>query len=215
MSRCHPRLPGELWQRGDALADREQRWRVERSEHRYNDGFVSVRVDTVLGPDGATFDRSVVEHRGAVGALALDEDDRALLLRQYRHAAGRRLLELPAGIRDVDDEVAVATAARELREEAGVVAADWRLLLEVAPTPGSSTEHWQVFLARGLQPVSEDQWYVPEHEEADMTAVWVPLDVGVEAVLDRRISDGMAALAILAAAAVRDRAGVDSLPPAS
>ena len=214
MSGSHPRLPGELWRRGDELADRDERWPVERSERRYDDGFVSVRVDTVLGPQGATFDRSVVEHRGAVGVLAVDKHDRVLLLLQYRHAAGRRLLELPAGIRDVDGEVPAATAARELREEACLVAADWRLLLEVAPTPGSSTEHWQVFLARGLQAVPEDERYVPEHEEADMTAVWVAMDAAVEAVLDGRITDGMAGLAVLAAATMRDRAGLDALPPA-
>jgi len=201
----HPSLPGELWQPGDTLTDTDERWPTRSSEVAYDDGFVSVRVDTVVPPDGEPFERSVVVHRDAAGVLALDSEGRVLLLRQYRHAAGRRLLELPAGICDVDDEPAQATAARELAEEAAVRAADWQLLLRVHPTPGSSTERWQIYLAYDLEPVPTDEQHQREHEEADMTAVWVPLDEVVTAVLDGRVSDGMAGIAVLAAAALRDR----------
>lgn len=210
----HPRLPGELWQPGDPLADTEERWPTDGTRRPYDDGFVAVRVETVHAPDGDTFDRSVVEHRGAVGILALDDTDRVLLLRQYRHAAGRRLLELPAGVCDVDDEAPVATAARELHEEASLRAADWRLLLEVVPTPGSSTERWQVFLARDLSPVAPSQRHEPQHEEADMSAVWVPLAEAVAAVVQRRLSDGMTGIAALAAHHLHCGAGLETLPAA-
>lgn len=207
----HPRLPGELWQPGDRLADTEERWPTEGTRRPYDDGFVAVRVETVHAPDGDTFDRSVVEHRGAVGILALDDTDRVLLLRQYRHAAGRRLLELPAGVCDVDDEQPAETAARELLEEASLLAADWRHLLDVVPTPGSSNEHWQVFLARDLQPVPDGDRHAAVHEEADMTAVWVPLEAAVAATLDRRLTDAMTAVAVLACSLLQTGAGLDSL----
>jgi len=208
------RLPGEVWRAGDPLRDAEERWPAEESHRSYDDGFVSVRVDTVCPPEGDSFVRSVVEHRGAVGVVALDDAGRVLLLRQYRHAAGRRLLQLPAGMCDVPDEAAAVTAARELREEAHLVAADWRILLDVVPTPGSSSERWGLFLARDLQPVAEADRYRAEHEEADMTAVWVPLDEAVNAVLDRRLTDGMAGIALLAAHRHRSLNGWDTLPAA-
>lgn len=207
----HPRLPGELWHLGDALADIEERWPVDAQRRPYDDGFVSVRVETVHAPDGDAFDRTVVEHRGAVGILALDDADRVLLLRQYRHAAGRRLLELPAGICDIDGELPALTAARELHEEAHLRAADWRHLLDVVPTPGSSDERWQVFLARDLQPVPEDARHAAVHEEADMTAIWAPLDAAVAAVLDRRLTDAMTGIAVLACSVLQSEACLDGL----
>jgi len=212
-SRTHSRLPGDLWHPGDELCDTEERWSVELSERRYDDGFVTVRADKVRAPDGETFQRSIVEHPGAVGILALDEAEHVLLLRQYRHAAGARLLELPAGVCDVADEPPGETAVRELHEEASLKAKDWRLMLDVAPTPGSSTEWWRIYVARALEPVAVAERHRPEHEEADMTAVWVPLDEVVTAIVQRRLTDGMAGLAALAAQQSRDGAGLDSLPP--
>jgi 8-oxo-dGTP pyrophosphatase MutT (NUDIX family) len=194
---AHPLLPGRLWQPGEELADTAERWDVARSEGRYDGGFVTVREDTVRTPAGDEFARLVVEHQGAVGVVALDADDRVLLLRQYRHAVGRRLLELPAGILDVDGESAQAAAARELVEETDVAAADWAQLVEVWSSPGMTDEHWQVFVATGLSPAAEGT--VPErhHEEAHMEVVWVPLAEAVRAVLERRITDSMAMVGLL------------------
>jgi len=210
----HPDLPGEVWRVGDPLGDAEERWPTEESRRSYDDGFVRVRVDTVRPPQGDSFVRSIVEHRGAVGVLALDTDGRVLLLRQYRHAVGRRLLELPAGICDIDGEDPAATAARELFEEAALVATDWRRLVDVAATPGASTEVWQVYVARGLSAVELDRRHTREHEEADMTAVWVPLEEAVEAVLGRRLTDAMSGIALLAAHHHLIRNGLDALPVA-
>jgi len=203
-------LPGTIWHAGDPLGDSAERWPVTASERGYDGSFVSVRVDTVAAPDGASFDRTVVEHEGAVGVLALDGEGRVLLLSQYRHAVGRRLLEIPAGIRDVSGEAPVLAAARELAEEASLRAADWRILLELYPSPGVMDEHWMIYLARDLQ-VAEDSDFVRVHEEADMSAVWVPLDDAVAAVFDRRLCDSMAAVALLAAQAALVRGGLDAL----
>ena len=192
-------LPGASWSPGETLSDSPERWEVAESRPEYDGGFIQVRADTVIAPDGERFERTVVEHKDAVGILAMDEDDRVLLLAQYRHAVGQRLLELPAGLCDVDGEPPVDTAARELAEEASVAASSWELLLEMFPSPGFCDERWWVYLARGLS-LADASDFVREHEEADMQAIWVPLDEAVRAVLDRRITDALAVAAILAAA---------------
>jgi ADP-ribose pyrophosphatase len=190
-------LPGQLWRPGEPLSDSPERWEVAESRPEYDGGFISVRADTVVGPHGERFDRTVVEHKDAVGVLAIDDDDRVLLLAQYRHAVGHRLLELPAGLCDVDDEPPVDTAARELAEEASIAAGSWELVLEMFPSPGFCDERWWVYLARDLS-VADASDFVREHEEADMQAIWVPLEEAVRAVLERRITDALAVGAILA-----------------
>ena len=192
-------LPGAFWQPGDILSDAPEQWQVAQSRTEYDGGFIAVRTDTVIGPDDAHFDRTVVEHKDAVGVLAMDDKGRVLLLSQYRHAVGHRLLELPAGLCDVDDEPPLETAARELVEEASVAAASWSLLLEMFPSPGFCDERWWVYLARDLS-LADATDFVREHEEADMQAIWVPLDEAVRAVHERRITDALAVAAILAVA---------------
>jgi ADP-ribose pyrophosphatase len=199
----HPLLPGRIWQPGDKLSDTPERWDVAGSRRHYDGGFISVREDTVTSPGGDEFDRAVVEHKGAVGVVAIDADDRVLLLRQYRHAAGRRLLELPAGILDVDDEPDIDAAARELTEETDVVAAEWSHLVELWSSPGMTDEHWHVFVARDLRAAPVGSVPERQHEEAYMEVVWVPLADAVAAVLDRRITDAMAMVGLLAVWAQR------------
>jgi 8-oxo-dGDP phosphatase len=194
----HPGLPGRVWQPGDELADTPERWPVAASKRYYDGGFIGLREDTVTSPGGEEFDRVVVEHKGAVGVVALDADGRVLLLRQYRHAAGRRLLELPAGILDVDGEPDLDAAARELTEETDVVAGEWSRLVELWSSPGMTDEHWHVFLARDLRPAPDGSVPQRQHEEAHMEVVWVPLAAAVRAVLDCRITDAMAMVGLLA-----------------
>jgi 8-oxo-dGDP phosphatase len=199
----HPRLPGDLWQPPDPLRDEPQRWEVRSSVRPYESGFVSLRVDTLRGDDDSGFERAVVEHPGAVGVVALDEADRVLLLRQYRHAVGQRLLQLPAGLRDVEGEPPTETASRELAEEGQVRAARWRELLTLLPTPGLTDERWVVYLAEDLAPAPHPEGFVAEHEEAAMSSVWVPLDEAVRAIFDGRLTDAMAAASLLAVATIR------------
>jgi ADP-ribose pyrophosphatase len=202
-------LPGEQWSPGDPLTDTPEHWSVAGTVRPYA-GFVAVREDSVAGPDGSRFTRLVVESPGAVGVLAVDDaegsDPRVLLLRQYRHAAGSRLLEIPAGLLDVQGEPPLDAAVRELAEEASLQADSWALLLQTWASPGHSDEYWHVYLATGVSPLADAGLFVREHEEADMTAVWVPLSAALDAVLDGRLCDSMAASALLALHARRTRA---------
>lgn len=191
--------------------DQPERWPVADSQELVPAGFVGLRRDTVTGPDGVAFDRDVVLHDDAVGVVVLDADDRVLLLGQYRHPVGHRLLELPAGLLDVPGEDPLEAAARELAEEAELRAADWRLLVDAFSSPGFATESWRIYLARDLSSVSLAEDFEREHEEADLTEHWVPLDEAVQAVLDGRLTDAMAVIGVLAAWATRSGDGYDAL----
>ena len=113
---------------------------------------ISVAVGTFVDPDGGTFERDVVHHPGAVSVVPLLDDGDVLLVRQYRAAIDRDLLEIPAGKRDVEDEPPEETAARELIEEVGMKAGRLELLAEFYNSPGFCDEHSFVFLARDLEP---------------------------------------------------------------
>jgi 8-oxo-dGTP pyrophosphatase MutT (NUDIX family) len=201
---AHPRLPGEL---ADAatLRESEQSWPVSTSDVKYDSAYLSVRVDTIVDPAGGEHPRAVVQPHGAIGILAIDEDDRILLVEQYRHPVGRRLLELPAGTLDVQGEGTTVAAARELAEEADVVAEHWESILHLLATPGYSTERWEVFRATGLSPVPEADRTPREAEEADMAQWWLPFDDAVEAVLAGHITDSLTVAGILAAQVLRSR----------
>ncbi|HVF05872.1 MAG TPA: NUDIX hydrolase [Frankiaceae bacterium] len=175
-------------------------YEVVASVERFSGKIVSVRTDTVRMPGGGTGDRDVVVHPGAVGAVAVDDDLRVLLIRQYRHPVGGYLWEVPAGIRDVDGEDPADTARRELHEETGWAAGSWRHLFTGHPTPGGSTERFEVFLARDLREACDR----PEvhGEEQDIEVRWVPLAEACEWVLDGRITNAMCATGVLAAARV-------------
>ncbi|UCN13262.1 NUDIX hydrolase [Cellulomonas iranensis] len=158
--------------------------------------------DTVSLDDGDVV-REYVDHPGAVAVVALDEQDRVLLLRQYRHPVRHELWEPPAGLLDVEGEDPVAAAARELAEEADLVAGRWWRLVEIFSSPGGSDERITVFLARDLAEVPVDERYVRGEEEASMVPVWVPLDDAVAAVLAGRLHSPTAVAGVLAAAAAR------------
>lgn len=122
------------------------------SSRRVYDGrIVAVRVDEVELPNGRHTVREVLEHPGAVAIVPVDDDGRVVLVRQFRYATGRSLLEIPAGTL-APGEDPVRAAERELREETGLEADHVSLLAEFYPSPGVSTEYMWVFLARGLRP---------------------------------------------------------------
>lgn len=192
----HPSLPGLL--APAALADSDQAWPVARTSAIHDSAYLSVRSDTIVDADGGEHPRIVVTPHGAVAVVALDDEGRVLLVEQYRHPVGRRLLELPAGTLDVEGEEPLAAAGRELAEEADVVASTWAPLLTLSMTPGYSTEQIEVFVASGLSAVPEDERTAREAEEADMAQWWVPLDDAVAACLDGRIADAKTVAALLA-----------------
>ena len=174
---------------------------------------VALRTDLVLMPDGTSAERDVVVHPGAVGIVALDDDDQVLMIRQYRHPVGRMLWEIPAGLRDVDGEPIGVTAERELLEETGYRARDWRVLVDYFSSPGMTNERLRVYLARGLSEIGHaEREFVPEHEEAHLLLAWVPLDRAVELFLAGDLHNGVAAVGILSAYAAR-RDGFAGLRP--
>jgi ADP-ribose pyrophosphatase len=170
---------------------------------RYESAYLSVRTDGIIDPSGDVHERAVVVHQGAVGILAVDEEGRILLVEQYRHAMGARLLELPAGILDVDDESPQAAAERELVEEGDVTAKVWEELFPLAATPGYSTERWVLFRASDLSAVADAERAERHAEEADLEQWWMPLDDAVTAVFDGRITDALTIAGILAEAVRR------------
>ena len=161
----------------------------------------ALRADEVRMPGGTTARREVVEHFGAVAIVALDEAGHVVLVHQYRHAVGRRLWELPAGLLDMGDEPAHVTAARELEEEAGVAAEHWHVLVDLISAPGFSDESVRVYLATGLTDIGRPNAH---DEEADLEVSRMPLGEAVAMVFAGEIVNSLAVAGILAAHTMGD-----------
>jgi 8-oxo-dGDP phosphatase len=195
------------------IRDTAEHWPVVSSAELLRSRLVTVRADKVRTPDNHVAERDVVLHPGAVAVLALDDADRILMIRQYRHPVGGLLWEIPAGLRDVPGEQPWVTAQRELVEEAGYRARDWRVLADYYSSPGYSTERLRIFLARDLEPVPAAQrHFVPQAEEAYLLIDWLPLDEAVRKVFAGELHNGPAALGIMAGYAARSE-GYDRLRP--
>jgi ADP-ribose pyrophosphatase len=159
-------------------------------------GFLTVERRRVVGPDGDEFDRHVVLHPGAVVVVPVDDDGNALLVRQYRVAAGRELLEVPAGKRDVPGEPPETTARRELEEEVGRRAGEVRLLCEFFNSPGFTDELTFVFLATDLE---ECDRAAVSAEEAAMTIEPVALSRVDDLIASGELVDGKSIIGLLLA----------------
>jgi ADP-ribose pyrophosphatase len=133
------------------VSSQDQHLREEPLRRRtvFRGRLLQVFEDAVRLPGGQEAGREVVEHPGAVTVVATDASDRVILVRQWRHAVGRALWELPAGTREKGEEPA-ATARRELTEETGYGAAEWRALGHGPVSPGYSSEELWFYAARGL-----------------------------------------------------------------
>jgi ADP-ribose pyrophosphatase len=171
-------------------------WPVAGTEEHYRNWLVSVRTDTVVMPDSLQAERTVITHIGAVGILALDEQDRVLMIRQYRHPVARELWEIPAGLRDVAGEALAETARRELLEETGHVAREWHVLLDSYSSPGIITERMRIFLARGLE--AAESGYQRQGEEKFLRTAWVPLAEAAAAALAGKLHNGATIQGVLA-----------------
>ncbi|MCK9485743.1 MAG: NUDIX hydrolase [Dehalococcoidia bacterium] len=143
-------------------------------------GYIHVTRDMVRFPDGAKAERAVVWHPGAVALVVVDDEDRWLLVRQYRHPAGRVLLEIPAGTRD-EGEAPEATAAREVREETGYAAGSLVRLGATWMAPGFCSEYIHYYLATALtaSPLPQDaDEYLSEPVRMTLDEVYAAVESG-------------------------------------
>lgn len=177
---------------------------VTRTELVHSGMVWDVRRDDVQLGDGQQVTREVLVHTGAVGVLALDDDDRVLLVRQYRHPVGHYLWEPPAGLLDEPGEHPLDAARRELWEETGYRAQRWHVLVDFFTSPGGSTEAVRCYLAQGLS-LPEGDRHEGHGEERDMPTAWLPLDEAVSGVLAGRLHNPTLVAGVLAAAAFRSR----------
>ena len=171
--------------------------------------------DQVRTPDGHLIAREYLKHPGAVGVIALDEQGRVALVRQYRHPVRHRLIEPPAGLLDVGGEDYLQAMQRELAEEVGLAAGSWAVLVDLFTTPGILGESLRIYLARDLEAADGPDDFTLEGEEAHMDVVWAFLDDLVEAVLDGRLHNPTVVSGVLAAWTARQRDGFTSLRPAN
>lgn len=192
--------PGEPGNPLEPLRDRIEPRPVRSSVRSFTGRVWDVVSDEVDLGDGGVHVRDFVAHTGAVAVVALDEEDRVVLVQQYRHPVGALEWELPAGLLDVDGEPPHLTAARELLEEADLTAGQWHLLLDHYASPGGSSEALRVYLARELAEVPEAQRHQRDAEELGMPVRRVPLDEVVDAVLAGHVHNGTLMVSVLAAA---------------
>lgn len=164
----------------------------------YQGKIVQLGIESITMPNGVSVELEIVRHPGGAAVVALDEREQVCLLRQYRHAAGGWLWELPAGKLE-PGEPAQTTAARELAEEAGLQATRWESLGKLIATPGFCDEVIQLFLARNLTGVRAEP---EEHELFEIHRI--PLNTAIEQVYDGTIFDAKTMLGLtLAARAIR------------
>jgi ADP-ribose pyrophosphatase len=195
------------------IEDTPEEWRITSTAVPFRGNKTSVRTDEVVMPDGSVAKRDYQVHPGSVAVVALDDEGRVVVLRQYRHPVRMKLWEVPAGLLDVPGENPLNAAQRELYEEAHVKAEDWRVLADVYTSPGGSDEAVRIFLARELSEADGDRFEVFD-EEADMETARVPLPDLVRGVLAGRLHNTCLVVGVLALHAALTGDGLDALRPA-
>lgn len=207
-------ISGQVIIGANELVDVPESWQVTEHELLARGGVSSFVEETILTPDGDPLQRQFTLHPGAVGIIALDDHERVALVRQYRHPVRHRLIEPPAGLLDVEGEDYLVAAQRELAEEVGLAAADWRVLAEEFSSPGGLCEGMRMYLARGLREAAAPDGFVKHGEEAHMDTVWASVDDLVDGVLGGRLHSPTLIAGVLAAWAAKTRGGLDLLRPA-
>ena len=170
--------------------------------------YLEVRVDEIVTPDGRRSSRDIVGHPGAVAIVALDGEDRVLMVRQFRLAAGQTLLEIPAGTLDRGEDGSLEdpdlAARRELEEETGFRAGSWEDLGAFWTAPGFATELMHLYLARDLQAAQADRLGPDEDERLELEHV--PWREAVVMAEDGRIADAKSLVGLLRLARILERA---------
>ncbi|MEU9028438.1 NUDIX hydrolase [Streptomyces sp. NPDC048383] len=197
------------------ISDTSETWETLSTRRPFQGAKTAVDSDEVRMPDGSVARRDYQVHPGSVCVLALDAQDRVLVVRQYRHPVRHRLWELPAGLLDVPGENPLHAAQRELYEEAHVKAEDWRVLADFFASPGGSDEAIRIFLARGVTDAEGERYEEFDSEEADMEVARVPLADLVRGVLAGELGNPGLVTGVLAlVAAQASPEGPEGLRPA-
>ncbi len=185
------------------MTEAEPAWFQTQESRTAYEGFSTVRVDTVVTPDGSAVEREIVEHDDAVAIVPLTDAEEVLLLKQYRQPVQAYLLELPAGTMDVDGERPEQTAQRELQEEVHHRAERFEWLTTFHNSAGWSTERTHVFLGTGLSLAPPPDAFEAKAEEADMEVVTIPIDAALNLVRRGEITDAKTVIGLLLAEAHR------------
>lgn len=193
---AHPRLPGQVLQDAD-LGDVTDPWPVVERRELFRSARFEAHLDTIEGADGERAERFCVRPKDAIAILAVDEDGRVLLVRQYRHPMGGRIVEIPAGALDVEGEGPEDAARRELVEEADMTARTWTRLAEGISSPGYTSERITIYRATDLEPVPDADRHVRQAEEAGIEQWWVPLDTALASMRAGRFGDLTTYVALL------------------
>ena len=160
-------------------------------------------VSKTFAFQGEELTREYIEHPGAVAVLAINEQDEILLIKQYRAPVNQYLYEIPAGLRDAEDEDDIEAAKRELAEEADYQAQTWTHLHSFYTTPGSSSEVIEIFLAQDLSPTGYS--FERTSEEKGMVPIWIPFAEVLESVMHSKTKSPTLVVAVLSLAARRSQ----------
>jgi 8-oxo-dGDP phosphatase len=184
----------------EVFADDHVEPTIVSSETVFSGYIWSIDKDTFVYNDGE-LTREYLVHPGAVAVIALDEHDRMLAIKQYRHPIRSRDWEIPAGLLDVAGEPLVEAAKRELAEETDFEASEWNLLLDLYTSPGGSSERVRIFLARGLTALATT--FDREAEELDIELRWIALDEVTAAIAAGAVHNSLLIAGALAASAAK------------
>lgn len=170
-------------------------YQIIDSKQAFNGEIFKIFVDHVRLPGGQVVEREVLAHAGAVGIVPVTADNNIILVEQYRHAARRRLWEIPAGKLD-GGEKPLDCAARELREETGAIAGKITKLAEFYNSPGYSNERFHLYLAE-VEAIGEPQ---PDgDEESDLGLMTLPLPDALKKVDSGEICDAKSIIGLFMA----------------
>jgi ADP-ribose pyrophosphatase len=189
----------------DGAGDDPLREKLVSSEVVRRSRILEFRIDTIEAADGHRSTRDIAGHPGGVCVVAIDDQDRLLLVRQWRHAAGRALLEIPAGTLDRDEDGSIeahaGAAARELEEETGSRAGSWRYLGAFWTAPGFTSELMHLYLATNLVPVHAGGLTPDEDERLELHPM--PFDEAVAMIERGELPDAKTIAGVLLVARLR------------